>query len=205
MVWRGAAWRGGLPPPHPPGGIISPPGQRAARWCAGLATLLALTGTSIAVASEVGDGDADSLTGSTLEEASAAALAEVGEGEVTDAESDGTGGYEVEVRLDDGREIDVYLDENFAVRDTQEEDSTEVDDALTGAIRANEKQVATSNTLLTEIAAALEGKGGSGRDMKALADAVQRMAADVRELTQGTATMANAVALLARHLNPAEG
>lgn len=78
-------------------------------------------------------------------------------------------------------------------------------DALTGAIRANEKQVATSNTLLIEIAAALEGKGGSGGDMKALADAVQRMAADVRELTQGTATMANAVALLAQHLNPAEG
>lgn len=77
-------------------------------------------------------------------------------------------------------------------------------DALTGAVRANEKQVATSNTLLTEIAAALEGKGSSSGDMKALADAVQGMAADVRELTQGTATMANAVALLAQHLNPAE-
>ena len=75
-------------------------------------------------------------------------------------------------------------------------------DALTGAVRANERQVAMANTLLTEIAAALEGKGGSGGDMKALADAVQGMAADVRELSQGTATMASAVTLLARHLDP---
>ena len=77
-------------------------------------------------------------------------------------------------------------------------------DALTGAVRANEGQIATANELLTEIAAALEGKGNSG-DMKALADAVRGMAADVRELSEGTAAMASAVALLARHLNPAEG
>ncbi len=76
-------------------------------------------------------------------------------------------------------------------------------DALTGAVRANEEQVATTNGLLAEIAAALEGKGGS--DFKVLARAVQGMAADLRELSEGTAAMANAVALLARHLDPAEG
>ncbi len=75
-------------------------------------------------------------------------------------------------------------------------------DALTGAVRANEEQVTTANGLLTEIAAALEGKGGS--DFKNLADAVQGMAADLRELSEGTATMAGAVALLAQRLNPAE-
>lgn len=75
-------------------------------------------------------------------------------------------------------------------------------DALTGAVRANEGQIAMANELLTEIAAALGGRGGSGSEMKVLADAVQGMAADVRELTEGTATMASAVTLLARHLNP---
>lgn len=47
------------------------------------------------------------------------------------------------------------------------------------------------------------GRGGS--DFKVLAKAVQGMAADLRELSEGTAAMAAAVALLARHLDPAEG
>jgi len=79
-------------------------------------------------------------------------------------------------------------------------------DALTGAVRTLEEQVATSNGHLAQIASALEGKGeGKGGDFKELVDAVQGMAADVRELGEGTATMANAVTLLARHLAPAKG
>ncbi len=78
-------------------------------------------------------------------------------------------------------------------------------DALAGAVRANEEQVATTNGLLAKIVTALEGKGDSGSDFKSLADAVQGMAADVRELSEGTATMASAVKLLARHLTPAKG
>ncbi len=76
-------------------------------------------------------------------------------------------------------------------------------DAVTGAVRGLEGQVATTNGLLAEMAKALEGKGGS--NFKDLAKAVQGMAADLRELSEGTATMARAVALLARHLDPAEG
>ena len=76
-------------------------------------------------------------------------------------------------------------------------------DAVTGAVRAVEEQVTATNGLLAEIAATLDGKGGS--DFKDLAQAVQRMAADLRELSEGTATMAGAVTLLARHLDPAEG
>ena len=77
-------------------------------------------------------------------------------------------------------------------------------DALAGAVRAMEEQVATSNRHLARIASALEDKGEGGGDFKELVDAVQGMAADVRDLGEGTATMANAVMLLARHLAPAE-
>ncbi len=56
------------------------------------------------------------ITGSALEKASAAALAYMGEGTVTDTEAgDEEGFYEVEVTLNDGREADVHLDENFNV------------------------------------------------------------------------------------------
>lgn len=78
-------------------------------------------------------------------------------------------------------------------------------DAVADAVRAVEGQVATTNALLAEIAAALEGKGEGGSDIKEAADAVLRMAEDLRELREGTATMAAAVALLAQRLAPAGG
>ena len=77
-------------------------------------------------------------------------------------------------------------------------------DAAAGAVRAVEGQVATTNALLAEIAAALEGKGEGGSDFKEVADAVLRMAEDLRELREGTATMAAAVELLAQRLVPTE-
>ena len=56
------------------------------------------------------------ITGNALERASAAALAYVGEGRVTDSEvGDEEGYYEIEITLDDGSEVDVHLDENFKV------------------------------------------------------------------------------------------
>lgn len=56
------------------------------------------------------------VTGSALEQASAAALAYVGEGKVTDTEvGDEEGYYEVEITLDNGKQIDVHLDKNFKV------------------------------------------------------------------------------------------
>ena len=78
-------------------------------------------------------------------------------------------------------------------------------DAVAGAVRTLEEQVAASNRHLAWIASALEDKGdGKGGDFKELVDTVQGMAVEVRELGKGTATMANAVTLLARHLAPAE-
>lgn len=76
----------------------------------------ALGGTGIAVAGG-GDSEPDrALTGAPLEQASRAALAETGEGRVSDTEvGDEESLYEVEVTLDDGSQVDVQLDENFDV------------------------------------------------------------------------------------------
>jgi uncharacterized membrane protein YkoI len=60
------------------------------------------------------------ITGSALEQASAAALAHIGEGRVTDSEiGDEEGYYEIEIRLNNGREADVHLDEKFKVLSTE--------------------------------------------------------------------------------------
>jgi len=68
------------------------------------------------LAASQGDDSEQPITGPALERASAAALAHVGEGTVTETEvGDEDSYYEVEVRLDDGRELDVQLDEQFNV------------------------------------------------------------------------------------------
>ena len=62
--------------------------------------------------------DRDELTGSTLDQASAAALKYVGEGKVTDSDrgdKDAPEAYEVEVTRPDGTEVDVRLDDKFAI------------------------------------------------------------------------------------------
>ena len=56
------------------------------------------------------------ITGSALDQASAAALDYLGEGQVTDTEvGDEEGYYEIEIRRENGRETDVHLDENFNI------------------------------------------------------------------------------------------
>jgi uncharacterized membrane protein YkoI len=66
----------------------------------------------------------DDLTGADHDQAAAAALAAAGGGVVTDADrSDDAGvAYEVDVRLDDGTEVDVDLDQAFAVVRTDVDD-----------------------------------------------------------------------------------
>ena len=75
-----------------------------------------------AAADSAGDDSADvALTGTDLSRASEAALAETGGGEVVDSEVEGEeNGYEVEVNLSDGRQIEVQLDANFAVVSSDE-------------------------------------------------------------------------------------
>ncbi len=56
------------------------------------------------------------ITGDALEKASAAALEYIGEGQVTGTEvGDEEGYYEVEITRQDGRQVDVHLDEAFNV------------------------------------------------------------------------------------------
>jgi hypothetical protein len=82
-----------------------------------LAGLAAVAVAGTAVASQVGGDDNDRpITGDALVKASAAALADTGEGRVTGTEvGDEDSYYEVEVTLDDDTQVDVQLDENFEV------------------------------------------------------------------------------------------
>lgn len=83
----------------------------------GTVLVLGAAGVAVAVTDPFDGNDNDRLTGSTLEKASSAALEEVGSGTVTDAEAsdDLDHAYEVEVTLENGDDVDVELDESFAV------------------------------------------------------------------------------------------
>ena len=93
-----------------------------------IAAVLVLGGTGVAVAVTEPFENDDTLTGSTLERASKAALDEVGGGKVTDSESE-NGTYEIEVTLDNGREVDVLLDDAFAVLSVDRDDSADDNEA----------------------------------------------------------------------------
>ncbi len=85
---------------------------------AATAVIAGITATGVASAADTEGGDsADvAITGEALTRASEAALAETGGGEVVDTEiEDEENGYEVEVNVDGGRQIEVQLDQNFAV------------------------------------------------------------------------------------------
>ncbi len=82
----------------------------------GVAAVIALIGTGVAVASNDDDATDRSIEGSALQKATDAALAETGQGEVTGTEvNDEESYYEVEVTLDDGSQVDVQLDRAFHV------------------------------------------------------------------------------------------
>jgi len=87
----------------------------------GGAAAVVLVGSAVGVslASGAGDGDVDvdaPLTGSSLDQATAAALAHTGGGEVIETEvGDDGAAYGVEIRLPDGEVVEVALDESFHV------------------------------------------------------------------------------------------
>ena len=102
------------------------PRTRNAVVAGALAVALAAAGGGVALAAG-GDDDTDTpITGPALERASQAALEAVGEGEVTETETgDEDSFYEVEVTLDDGSQVDVQLDEQFAVVSSEVDDEDE--------------------------------------------------------------------------------
>lgn len=86
------------------------------------AALIGVGGTVWANTAAAGPSDSD------VDRASAAALAAVGEGKVTETEvGDEEGAYEIEVTKDDGSQVDVHVDENFNVI-SQESDKGEGSD-----------------------------------------------------------------------------
>ena len=99
--------------------------DRRRRWIAGGALALAVIGgtTGFAIANS---GDDQPLTGSALDEATAAALAHTGGGTVIETEvGDDGAAYGVEIRLDDGTVVEVALDANFQViGDATDDDGT---------------------------------------------------------------------------------
>jgi hypothetical protein len=88
--------------------------KRMLMLATGAVVVAVLVGGGIAWAT--GAGDEHPLKGSELERATAAALRHAGGGTVTEAETgDGGAAYDVEVRLSDGRQIEVNLDASFHV------------------------------------------------------------------------------------------
>jgi hypothetical protein len=86
------------------------------RWIAAGAVTLAVVGGGAGIAIATGADDDRPLTGSNLERATAAALAHTGGGTVTETEvGDDGAAYSVEVRLADGSQVEVNLDERFNV------------------------------------------------------------------------------------------
>ena len=98
-----------------------------------LAVLVALVLVAAAISAgftiAAGGDDDQPLTGSSLEKATAAALAHTGGGTVTETEvGDDGAAYGVEVRLADGRQVEVNLDGNFNVIGQENDDDGVVDD-----------------------------------------------------------------------------
>ncbi|MDK3256460.1 hypothetical protein [Blastococcus capsensis] len=108
--------------------------MKKSTWTIGgaAAVIVLAGGGGVALAAAGDDEDARpdvAITGDALEQASEAALAHLGEGEVTDTEvGDEEGYYEVEVTLDDGGQVDVHLDEDFTVLGDERDEEESGDD-----------------------------------------------------------------------------
>jgi hypothetical protein len=98
---------------------------------AGVVLLAGVLSAGLALAAA--GGDEQPLTGSTLEKATAAALAHTGGGTVVETETGDDGAaYSVEVQLADGRQVEVNLNADFEVVGSEaDDDSGESDDADT--------------------------------------------------------------------------
>jgi uncharacterized membrane protein YkoI len=102
--------------------------QRRTRWIAAAGLVVAVAGGTAAAA--VGGDNDQELTGATRDRAVAAALAATGGGTVLETEAGDDGAaYGVEVRLADGRQVEVQLDQAFRVvgREADEDRPGEVE------------------------------------------------------------------------------
>jgi uncharacterized membrane protein YkoI len=91
--------------------------------------VLAVGAVSTGFAIAAGGDDDKPLTGSTLTKAKAAALEHTGGGTVVETEiGDDGAAYGVEIRLGDGRQVEVNLDENFNVIGASADDDGQGDE-----------------------------------------------------------------------------
>jgi uncharacterized membrane protein YkoI len=133
----------------------------------------AALGLTLALTMSACGGDADGAVSKTdREKASAAAIKATGGGVVTDTErgdADDTFAYEVEVTFSNGSDVDVELDEKFAVLNTPPKESDFAAQAEPSAPEPQTSQVAprdaddrplTGTTLKKASAAALKAAGG---------------------------------------------
>ena len=97
--------------------------DRRARWIGGGALAVALIGGGTSVAIATGGGDDRPLAGPELVKASSAGLRNTGGGTVIETEAgDDDAAYGVEIRLPDGRVIEVGLDASFEVIGQESDD-----------------------------------------------------------------------------------
>jgi hypothetical protein len=98
--------------------------RRRFAFIAAVVLVLGAAGAGLAIAGGAGDDD-EPLTGVVLERATAAALEHTGGGTVIETEvGDDGAAYGIEVRLDDGRVVEVALDESFEVVGQEYDDDT---------------------------------------------------------------------------------
>ena len=97
--------------------------DRRTKWVVGGALGLAIIGGGTGVGIAASGDDDRPLTGADLDKAVAAALAETGGGTVVETETGDDGAaYGVEIRLADGRVVEVNLNQNFQVIGQQNDD-----------------------------------------------------------------------------------
>ena len=101
-------------------------------WVAALVAVVALAAAAVTATSQFtfagGSDDDQPITGPALQKASEAALDHTGGGRVTGTEvGDEESYYEVEVTLEDGRQVDVQLDESFNVVSDKVDDDRSAD------------------------------------------------------------------------------
>ncbi len=114
--------------------------QRKAKWIVGgaLAGALTVGGIGTVAAQQAATEDDQPLSGETYDRAVAAALEQTKGGTVTETEAGDTGNtYGVEILLQDGRQVEVTLDQNYNVT-SEEADDDDADDGEDDADDPNE-------------------------------------------------------------------
>jgi uncharacterized membrane protein YkoI len=131
------------------------------------AAAVVLGGATVAGAANTLSADDQTLSGTELQQAGDAALAHTGGGTVTEAESEGGSAYEVEVRRQDGSQVEVNLDSSFKVSGVE---GPERDDDSDGpALTADERDKA-SNAALAKVGqgtvSEVEREGGNAYEVE---------------------------------------